>query len=171
MEDAEIATFERGQLVKKIEKWGPEYRIEFDIKMKSSPSMPINTLHNLFALAADGCESSWGYKCRIPMVSIKHTGDLLRFHTSVSQIPSESDPVSLDFEMQLDQWYNVVMDHTVDTNGIDKFSLYVDCKNVWEFSGTAATAYDNVAVYQSDADSPSAGPYVDVRGLQFLNYA
>jgi len=171
IEEAEIATFQRGQLVKKIEKWGPEYRIEFHIKIKSSPSMPINNWHNLFNLAADGCESSWDYKCRIPRVSIIHTGDLIQFHTSVSQIPSELDPVSEDFEMELDQWYNVVMEHTVDMYGNGTFTLYVDCENVWEVLGTAATAYDNVAVYQSDADSPSAGPYVEVRGLRFLNYA
>jgi len=171
IEDAEIATFERGQLVKKIEKWGPEYRIEFHIKIKSSPSMPINNWHNLFYLAADYCESSWGFECRIPMVSIIHTGDLLQFYTSIYQMISESDPVFLDFEMESDQWYNVVMDHTVDMYGNGTFTLYVDCENVWEVLGTAATAYDNVAVYQSDADSPSAGPYVEVRGLRFLNYA
>jgi len=178
IEEAEIATFDRGQLVKKIEKWGPEYRIEFHIKMKSSTSMPPNIEHNLFNLAADGCESSWGYKCRIPFVSIDNNGDSLNFHTSISQIPSEYeyyydeiDDKNFDVEMNLDQWYNVVMDHTIDTDGIGKFTLYVDCKNVWEVSGTAATAYNNVAIYQSETKTPSAGPYVDVRGLRFLNYA
>jgi len=173
IEEAEIATFDRGQLVKKIEKWGPEYRIEFHIKIKSSPSMPLFTGHNLFHLAADGCESNSGYKCRIPRASITHIGDQLIFTTSISQVPSYTLFASENFDviMDLDQWYNVVMDHTIDTNGIGKFSLSIDCKNVWEFAGTAATAYDNVAVYQSNSYSPSAGPYVEVRGLRFLNYA
>jgi len=170
IEDAKIATFETGQLVKKIEKWGPEYRIEFHIKIKPSLSLPINSYHNLFNLVTDGCATRWGYKCRIPGVGIKHNGDLPSMHTTVSQIP-DSDHKWFDFVMELDQWYNVVMDHTVDIYENGKFTLYVDCKNVWEIPGTAATAYDNVAVYQSEIETPSAGPYVDVRGLRFLNYA
>jgi len=166
VEDAETATFDRGQLVKKIEKWGPEYRIEFHIKMKSSPSMPLFTTHNLFKLAADGCAD--GYDCMIVMASITHNGDQLTFTTS-TDTPSAVE--NFDIMMDLDQWYNVVMDHTIDTNGIGKFSFSVDCENVWEFPGTAATAYDNVAVYQSDSNFLSAGPYVEVRGLHFLNYA
>ena len=173
MVDAEIAKFEKGQLTKTIEKWGPEYRIEFHMKIKSSPFLP-NIYHNLFRLAAYGhqsCSPS-AYKCRVPGVWIYggRNGDLPRMHTSVAQIPCINAKF-FDFKMKFDQWYNIVLDHTVDTNEIGKFSLYVDCKKVWEISGTAATAYDNVAVYQSEIDTLSAGRYVYVRGLRFLNYA
>ena len=160
-----------------IEKWGPDYRIEFDLKLPSAN--PIPNSHNWYSFLrlTTKDEDCSDFGCRLPSINFpgrRYPDSQPIMVVYITQSEGQ-DQRHKAIYLKFDQWYNVQLDHRVlpdRSHGV--FTVSVDGTVMWRqntvgINENPAIAYKNVLWYQSNPWFPSVGDYIEIKCLRLKN--
>lgn len=155
-----------GKVLKKMEKWGPEFKISFTIQLLDGMATTRNKLLNVFHLSATD-HNCCNKGDRIPGVWVvqKEDGPKLRIDIAM---PSHQ---SHEVDLVLNQNHSITLTQNITTQNITTdgfFTVHVDGKVVWELP-TTPDQYKDVIWYLSNPWDPTAEGKISLKHLSISN--
>ena len=154
----------KGHLVTKIRKWGPEYKIQFKIKLNGPfPATRVpqdqEPYYNFVLFAKNATHCRWDeYGCRIPAVHFRQVGNKPQLNIMVGKKRRFGE------YWQWKKWYTIFIEHKVkDGKGtltVTKWE-YRKARVMWTLDDTEAKAYTNVFWFQSSPWHDSVADFAD----------
>ena len=147
-----------------MDKWGPEYSISFEIKLKP---MPKGVWYNFIHLTSTN-KNDHSYGARIPALFFRNdNGKTPYMHVTVAQTKGQNQRWH-NIMLEENKWYKIRLDHKIvdTTEQGGKFTVTLDEKVVWTVDKLSSIEYKNVKLYQSDPWYGSIAPFAEVGCLE-----
>ena len=130
------------KVIKKFPKWGPEFKIEIDLKLNPTSAGGI---FNIFRFTNTENDID-GKGDRIPALFYDDDNEILSFFTQINDDYS----FAADFEVELDIVYKIVIRQFFDENGGNVFEILVNENLILnEINGIPET-YENVKLLRDE---------------------
>ena len=140
----------KGNLLKTLETWGPQFTLRFDVKIPSR--FPLGWFNLLHLTATDN--SCCGPGDRLPSVMLHRDSKGLEIEIAkTGHYEQKWTTQALEFG----KWHRIEVEvKQIANSTMDKFTFSVDGIIVWHFWETSIT-YQNVYLYLSSPWEPSLG--------------
>ena len=154
----------KNNLVKTFDKWGPDYRIEFEFRLK--PEIEAKPQwYNMITLTKKKESSSTRYGHRIPAVFLQFSNGV-RLCVKVAQKSNQEYKCE---NLSMDKWYKIQLHHTADDDTAGTFKWFVNADERPMFL-TDGKGFDNVLWYQSSPWFASASEVAEIRYIRVFNH-
>jgi len=143
-----------------IPKWGPSFKISFDLKINSFGSDPDyeeypaewNGYSSVLAFKGNGGLDCCSHGDRVPVINLRQDGDLVFSH-SVGEDTSHEFRYNI---AELNQWYNIVVEQGPSEEDKFQFRILIDGEQVHSVKNPEPKSFDNVKVFAGTPFLPAA---------------